>query len=179
MKRECNRLYCSSSQHVELLQTPTQERKQPAALSVCKNTLIKHAAGLWSNYTHVHTHTFCVIPTWKSWWKTPVFVLEPPWLPCLQGDVTQRGEMNWVNPTHQVGLTKQRQAEWWFIVATVWPSSHMISKEPEFFFERPVKGLWYTLSTLWDHCCSKNVSGETCNCPSIHYISSIYRSMNV
>lgn len=82
-------------------------------------------------------YTHCVILTWRSWWKTPVFVLEPPQLPCLQGDVTQREEMNWVNPTHRVGLTKQRQDEWRFTVATVWPASLMISREQENFFLKP------------------------------------------
>lgn len=56
-----------------------------------KNTLIKHAAGLWRDYIHVHTHTHThnVFLTCRSGWKTPVFVLEPLLLPCLQGNVMQ------------------------------------------------------------------------------------------
>lgn len=42
--------------------------------------------------------------------------------------------MNWVNPTHRVGLTKQHQAEWWFITATVWPARQMIPRGIERVF---------------------------------------------
>ncbi len=130
MKRACNRLYCKSSQHAKPQQT-RRRRGNTQQLYLCVKTLWSNILLDYEETTHMYTHTLCVILTWRSWWKTPVFVLEPPRLPCLQGDVTQRGEMNWVNPTHWVCLTKQRRAEWWFIVATVWPSSHMISWEPE------------------------------------------------
>lgn len=95
------------------------------------------------DFTHVHTRN-TVILTWRSWWKAPVFVLEPPQLPCLRADVTQRGEMNWVNPTHRVGLTKHRWDEWWFTVAAAWPASLMISRELERFSLNHQNSLWFS-----------------------------------
>lgn len=93
-----------------------------------------------------HVYTQCVILTWRSWWKTPVFVLAPLQLPCLRGDVTQSREMNWVNLNRWVGLTKQRRDEWWFTVAAVWPARLRISWELERISLSPKQGLWFMLS---------------------------------
>lgn len=97
-----------------------------------------------------HMYTQGVILTWRSWWKTPVFVLAPLQLPCLRGDVTQSREMNWVNLNHWVGLTKQCRDEWWFTVAAVWPARFRISWEPERFSLKPQTGsLIHALLSAW------------------------------
>lgn len=47
----------------------------------------------------MNTHTQCYSNMKGPDGKPPVFVLEPLWLPCLQGDVTQSGEMNPDSPS--------------------------------------------------------------------------------
>lgn len=129
--------------------------------------------------THMYTHTLCY-SNMKALMENPSLCSWTPRLPCLQGDVTQRGEMNWVNPTHRVGLTKQCRAEWWFIVDTVWPRNrvsgsrfrvHLGSRSgptvalihAQFWLDRRHKSC---LMTSIDTCCTlrRNTSNVSSTC---------------